>query len=76
MNIVALLGIELASYYYQLKKNKTVIKCIFTNTENHAYVDIGIEFYWIIIPVVLNDLATFIFILPGIEFICAQDHTI
>ena len=71
-NIVALLGIELASYHYQLRKNATVIKCIFTNTENHGYVDIGIEFYWILIPVVLNGLATFVFILPGIEFICAQ----
>ena len=72
LTIITLLGIESASYYYQVKKNETVLKCLFADTDGRYTYDVDIKVYWIIIPAALNGLSIFMFILSGIEFICAQ----
>ena len=66
--IMILLGMESASYYKQLKLNQTVIKCSFQNKTNV----LGIEFYWITFPQIAIAFSIFLFLLSGIEFICAQ----
>ena len=72
LSIAALLGIESASYHYQMEKNDTVIKCFFVDSDvKHTY-HVDISIYWIIIPGALDGFSLFIFLLSGIEFICAQ----
>ena len=65
VGVVALLGIESASYIYQ-----TVIidKCIFHSKHNIAHID----FHWILIPKLLSGLSLLLFLTSSIEFICAQ----
>ena len=65
-SVMALLGIESASYHHQFE---TTTKCVFQN-EHNDHVDI--ELYWTIIPRVFITLSLFTFLLSGIEFICAQ----
>ena len=66
---IALLGIESASYHYQMEKNQTVTKCLFGDSDGrYMYINV----YWIIVPGVLNGFSLFTFLLSGIEFICAQ----
>ena len=66
--VVILLGIESASYYKQLNLNQTIIKCDFQNKTNL----LGIEFYWITFPQIAIAFSSFLFLLSGVEFICAQ----
>ena len=70
VGVVALLGIESASYIYQAQLNQTVIidKCIFLSKHNIAHVN----FHWILIPKLLSGLSLLLFLTSGIEFICAQ----
>ena len=65
--IVSLLSIESASYHVSGNANKTVVHCVFQDAAEY-----NINFYWIIIPKVFSGLSSFILILAGIEFICAQ----
>ena len=66
--VVILLGMESASYYKQLNLNQTMIKCDFQNKTNLP----GIEFYWITFPQIAIAFSIFLFLLSGIEFVCAQ----
>ena len=66
--VMSLVGIESASYHYQVGMNQTTIKCVFQNENIHA----NVKLYWTIIPRILIGLSAFILILSGIEFICAQ----
>ena len=68
VRILALLGIESASYH--LNKNETVAHCVFSQNITNYPVDI--DYYWIIAPEVFSGLSSFILILAAIEFICAQ----
>ena len=70
VGVVALLGIESASYIYQAQLNQTVIidKCIFHSKYNIAHID----FHWILIPKLLSGLSLLLFLISSIEFICAQ----
>ena len=63
-----MLGMESASYYKQLNLNQTIIKCNFQNKTNLQ----GIEFYWVTFPQIAITFSSFLFLLSGIEFICAQ----
>ena len=66
--IMILLGMESASYYEQFKLNQTVNKCDFQNKINFP----EIESYWITFPQIAIVFSSFMFLLSGIEFICAQ----
>jgi peptide/histidine transporter 3/4 len=65
--VIILLGMESASYYKQLDLNQTM-NCDFQNKINFP----GIEFYWITFPQIAIVFSCFLFLLSGIEFICAQ----
>ena len=66
--VVILLGMESASYHKQLNLNQTIIKCDFQNKTNFP----GIEFYWVTFPQIAIAFSSFLFLLSGVEFICAQ----
>ena len=66
--VIIMLGMESASYYKQLNLNQTIIKCNFQNKTNLQ----GIEFYWVTFPQIAITFSSFLFLLSGIEFICAQ----
>ena len=68
MCVLILLGMESSSYYKQLRLNQTVIKCDFQNKTNLP----GIEFYWITFPQIAIAFSSFLFLLSGVKFICAQ----
>ena len=65
--VLVLLGIQSNSYISYFKKNVT---CIFENDPPHL--DMHFDAHWIILPNTLNGLSMLLFILSGIEFICAQ----
>lgn len=67
LRIVSLLGIESASYHINSNMNTTVVHCFFQGTLHYR-----VNYYWIILPEVFSGLSSFILILAGIEFICAQ----
>ena len=67
VGVMALLGIETASYLHQLGMNQTSFKCDF---QHGLYTDISV--YWVMLPSVLNGLSVYVFVLSGIEFVCAQ----
>ena len=67
--VVALLGIESASYIRQAQLNETTIKCIYQSEPN---ITSSIDYYWVAIPFAINGFSSFLFITSGIEFICAQ----
>ena len=67
--VLALLGIESASYLHEGGLNQTS-KCHLQTYSNHPEIDIDV--HWMIMPNTLNGLSMFLFILSGIEFICAQ----
>ena len=69
LRIVSLLSIESASYHISHNANETVVHCVLQDATNYIY---NINFYWIIIPEAFSGLSSFILILAGIEFICAQ----
>ena len=66
--VMSLLGIETASYIQQTGSKQTIVRCIFQQnnyTTNTSY-------YWVFIPYTLNGLSGLLFIISGVEFICAQ----
>ena len=67
-SLLCLLGIESVSYYDQVTSNHTTLKCTFQ--EKHF--ESNVKFYWTLLPSALMGLSTYIFILSGLEFICAQ----
>lgn len=67
LRIVSLLGIESASYHISRNTNTTEVQCFFQDATYYH-----VNYYWIIIPEVFSGLSSFILILAGIEFICAQ----
>ena len=71
IRIIALLGIESASYHQQLLRNNTtnIARCYLAADRDHV---IHFSFYWIIIPEILDGISLFILLLAGMEFICAQ----
>ena len=71
IRIVALLGIESASYQYQLQGNAANIsRCYTLQNGHHTITNINSE--WIVVPEIANGLSLFILILAGLEFVCAQ----
>ena len=66
--VMILLGMESASYHKQVQADQTVIKCDFQNKTDVQ----GNEFYWITFPQIAIAFSTFMLLLSGIEFICAQ----
>ena len=66
--VLSLLGIESASYYYQVGSNVTTHKCIFLEQEYQSDVNV----YWVLLPSALIGLSMYILIFSGIQFICAQ----
>ena len=71
IRIMALLGIESASYQYQMQTNAAnVTRCYTAQNGHHAITNIDSK--WIIVPEIINGLSLFILILAGLEFVCAQ----
>ena len=68
--VMALLGIESTSYLLERGLNQTASKCAFQTDSAHP--DIPVDVRWVIVPNTLNGLSMFLFILSGIEFVCAQ----
>ena len=66
---MALLGIESASYLLE-RGNHTTFKCVFQTDSSHP--EINIDVHWVIVPIILNGVSIFVYILSAIEFICAQ----
>ena len=71
IRIMALLGIESASYQYQLQENATNISRCYTLQNGH-HTTININSKWVVVPEIANGLSLFILILAGLEFVCAQ----
>ena len=67
LRILSLLGIESASYHLNSITNSTEVYCVVQSATNYH-----INFYWIIVPEVFSGLSSYVLILAGIEFICAQ----
>ena len=67
--VMALMGIESTSYLLE-RGNHTAFKCVFQTDSTHP--EINIDVHWVIVPNTLNGLSMFLFILSGIEFVCAQ----
>ena len=67
--VLVLLGIESTSYFLE-RGNHTAFKCVFQTDSTHP--EIHIDVHWVIVSSILNGLSIFLFILSGIEFICAQ----
>ena len=70
--VLALLGIETSSYLFEKGLNQTIksYKCDFQTDSSHP--ESQIDVHWVILPNTLNGISMFLFILSGIEFICAQ----
>ena len=70
--MLTLLGIETSSYLFERGLNQTIHshKCEFQTDPSHSESHINI--HWVILPNTLNGISMFLFILSGIEFICAQ----
>lgn len=70
VRIMALLGIETASYQYQVTANDSnVDHCYIQMKDNRA---VNVNVYWIILPEILNGSSIFILLLATMEFVCAQ----
>lgn len=72
IRIVALLGIESASYQYQIQTTSAanITRCYTPQTIHHTMTNVYSE--WIIVPEIISGLALFILILASLEFVCAQ----
>ena len=68
--LLALSGIELATFQLERRSNQTTFKCLLQT--DIAYPKIDINVHWVILPNILNGLSMFFIILSGIEFVCAQ----
>ena len=68
--VLVLLGIETSSYLLEKRSNQTISRCNLQTDPSHSasYIDV----HWVILANFLNGLSMFLFILSGIEFICAQ----
>ena len=71
IRIVALLGIESASYQYQIQTNAANVTRCYTPQNGH-YTVTNVDSKWIIVPEIINGLSLFILIPAGLEFVCAQ----
>lgn len=70
IRIISFLGIESASYCYQLRTNSTnIAHCYLLEYDRHV---VDLSFYWITFPEALNGLSLFVLLLAGMEFVCAQ----
>ena len=65
--VMSLLGIETTSYVQQTGSNQTIVRCLFQS--EHI---INMDYYWVLIPFVFSGFSILLFIISGIEFICAQ----
>ena len=65
--VMTLLGLETASLVQQTGAKQTIVRCIIQSKQTAE-----IDYYWIVIPSVLNGLSLFLFFISGLEFICAQ----
>ena len=65
--VMSLLGIETTSYVQQTGSNQTIVRCLFWG--EHI---INMDYYWVLIPFVFSGFSILLFIISGIEFICAQ----
>ena len=63
--VLVLLGIETSSYLLKKRSNQTTDGYAF---QKESYIDV----HWVILPNFLIGLSMFLYILSGIEFICAQ----
>jgi peptide/histidine transporter 3/4 len=63
--VLLLLGLETSSYLLEKRLNRTTYGYAF---QKESYIDV----HWVILPNFLNGLSIFLYILSGIEFICAQ----
>ena len=74
--VLTLLGIESISYIFERKLNEsqniTLNNCVYDTRTDYAYSENVIDAHWIILANVLNGLSIFVYVLSGIEFICAQ----
>ena len=70
ISIVAILGVESASYYYQLAANASNIdRCYILQNDRSV---VNLYNYWIIIPRMLSGFSLFIMLVAAMEFVCAQ----
>ena len=68
--VLGLLGIESASYYHQIRSNETVHKCVVPEQDYQQASVVGV--YWVLLPSALIGMSTYLLIVSGIQFICAQ----
>ena len=66
--VVVLLGIETSSYLLEKGSNQTTNGYAFQK-DSYGYI---IDAHWVILPNFLIGLSMFLYVLSGIEFICAQ----
>lgn len=71
LHILALLSIEIASYYYgEIESTTNSTRCIFT-TEDKSERTL-VNYKWLLAPGFMRGLSTFLFLETSIEFIWAQ----
>ena len=66
--VLVLLGIETSSYLLEKRSNQTTNGYAFQKTSYSRTIDA----HWVILPNFLIGLSMFLYVLSGIEFICAQ----
>ena len=70
LHILALLSIEIATYYGETSSNMNSTNCIFTtNYKNEVTL---VNYKWLLAPGFMRGLSTFLFFASAIEFIWAQ----
>ena len=71
LHILALLSIEIVSYYGKTSSNVNSTKCIFIADDTYTEVTL-VNYKWLLVPGFMRGLSIFLFFASAIEFIWAQ----
>ena len=70
-HILALLSIEIVSYYGEISSNMNSTKCIFIANDTYSEMTL-VNYKWLLAPGFMRGLSIFLFFASAIEFIWAQ----